>query len=228
MKRQENTKVRVKNFDWYKKNKDAYGNVLCGELYFTASMSCFCDKILTIRKINEDEKHYMTNDNNFLWTDEMFEDAPLFNDDGIANEINIPEGYLCYDDNGNVIKTNKITFKKVTPKYPKTYDECLEILGYSLFDVDGKMKGLPNKYASAERLVRIMICYDAFMKVYGGWKPDWNDDTTIKYVINCERGNITFNEATCVSSILAFPTKELRQKFYDYFYPMISECKNLL
>ena len=49
--------------------------------------------------------------------------------DPLINEIKLPEGYIFKDENGNIINATKIVLEKKKKEYPKTYEECCEILG---------------------------------------------------------------------------------------------------
>ena len=48
--------------------------------------------------------------------------------DILLNGYELPEGYIFKDDNGNVINATKIVLEKKKKEYPKTYEECCEIL----------------------------------------------------------------------------------------------------
>lgn len=73
MKHKIGDKVRIKSREWYEKNKNASGDILCGETFFVEDMERYCGETATITSI---DKTYNINidDNEFNWTDEMFED----------------------------------------------------------------------------------------------------------------------------------------------------------
>lgn len=61
------------------------------------------------------------------------------------------------------------------------------------------------------------------------WAPDWNTKNQERYVIvtNFDKfflGSSTWGE----KSILAFPTVEMRDAFYENFKDLIETCKELL
>ena len=101
--------------------------------------------------------------------------------------LELPEGYQFKDDNGNVINATKIFLEK--KEYPKTYEECCKVLGYSgnynmilTTDVDNKL---------FNALYRLKVCRDAYWKIAGEemrlgkpWKPDWLDDDVVKHIIS--------------------------------------------
>ena len=136
------------------------------------------------------------------------------------------EGYDFYDDKGNVIDTKEITMKKKQPKYPKTYKECCKVFGYSgnyniilTTDVDNKL---------FNALYRLKVCRDAYWKIAGDWKPDWTKADERKYCIVNTEGDITKWVQKTTNKILAFPTEEMRDAFYENFNDLINECKELL
>ena len=66
-------KVKIKSLDWYNANRDYDGNVECGFYYFIEEMSKYCGKILTIGEIYRNNRYVLQEDENFAWSDEMFD-----------------------------------------------------------------------------------------------------------------------------------------------------------
>lgn len=59
------------------------------------------------------------------------------------------------------------------------------------------------------------------------WEPDWNDSTrkcTIVVIGNDLVKHYTFAQ----NFILAFPTEEMRDAFFENFKDLIERCKELL
>ena len=135
------------------------------------------------------------------------------------------EGYDFYDDKGNIIDTKEITMKKQS-KYPKTYDKCLEILGYNTAHTIPMNHG--HKGFLFMRFQRLLIYRDAYWKIAGDWKPNWEDGSTTKYTISCVKNKIELRKAHEFTFTLAFPTEEMRDAFYENFKELIEECKELL
>ena len=79
---------------------------------------------------------------------------------GNANFI-CPEGYIVKDENGNVINATKIVLEKKKKEYPKTYEECLEIMGVKISDC--YIQGY--KAPLFEDLQQLLICRDAYWKI---------------------------------------------------------------
>ena len=140
--------------------------------------------------------------------------------------IQCPDGYEFYDENGNLIG-NKVMMRPKKPKYPKTYEECKEMLpeneyyGFSIFMT----------------LQKLIICRDVYWKIAGeemGLGKPW--DSTygcgewgywIGYSIN-ENKIYLQDSRILVNHTLVFPTEEMRDAFYDNFKDLIECCKELL
>ena len=136
------------------------------------------------------------------------------------------EGYDFYDDKGNIIKTKEITMKKKQPEYLKTYVECAKLLGcFGAAHIDGYKGELLDKFQE------LLICRDAYWKIAGNWKPDWEDTSQSKHSIwfNNEGICLKSNRVSySVQHILTFQTEEIRDAFYENFKELIGECKELL
>lgn len=237
-------KVRVKSLDWYHHNKDNFGSVCVGDKKpkFTYAMSKYCGQVLTVDDHSEYEgEYYMIEDDGvYTWTDEMFEGVvddyqyhPDSEPDNIDDyihrlkgnecQIALPEGYQFVDRQGNIIDTPLIMVKKKGVEYPKDYDGCCYVL-----DDDDKMSlGLMNE------LRRLVNARNAYWKLYGkanglggSWKPDWNKGC---YVIFTKGdGTIETDLQFGINAVLAFPTLELCEMFYERFESEIKLCKELI
>lgn len=114
-------------------------------------------------------------------------------------------------------------------KYPKTYEECARLLDTFCGSIEGYgCKLLPY-------LQQLLICRDAYWKIAGEqmglgkpWKPNLQDKKEPKYVITNLGGNIAFELYAEYNAILAFPTVEMRDAFYESFKDLIEQCKELL
>ena len=106
------------------------------------------------------------------------------------------------------------------PKYPKTYEECKEMLpeneyyGFSIFMT----------------LQKLIICRDIYWKIAGEelklgkpWEPDWDNLSTNHEFIKISKGCFIYS-----SRVLVFPTTEMRDAFYENFKDLIESCKELL
>ena len=244
-------KVRIKSLDWYNENKDKYGYIDCGSRAFFTKMSDWCGKIVTIKEICKTNCYHLE-EYDFDWTDEMIEGLVeeenndcekcglicnstrcLFMDNCPHNKqrniIEIPKDYILKDENGNVINATKIALEK-KKEYPKTYNECCEVLGYEPDEDE------INCYQGhlIESFVKLLICRDAYWKIAeeemgldGPWEPDWND-TSIKYCLERDFDAIDKNISNHKGRTFAFPTVEMRDAFYENFKELIESYKELL
>ena len=245
-------KVRVKSLDWYHHNKDSFGSVPIGDKKpkFTYGMSKYCGLVLTIDDHSEYEgEYYMVEDDGvYTWTDEMFEgvvddhqyhpemsgqyypdsdpnniDKYIQRLDGNECKIALPEGYQFVDREGNIIDTSVIMVTKKEVEYPKDYDGCCNVL-----DDDEKMS-----LWMMNELRKLVNARNAYWKIYGeanglggSWKPDWEDGCYV--IFTNGDGTIERDLQFGINAILAFPTKELCDMFYERFISEIEQCKELL
>ena len=138
-----------------------------------------------------------------------------------------PDEYEFRDENGNVINATKIVLEKKKPKYPKSYEECCDILG----DVaDCSLRcfacGLLNNFQM------LLLCRDAYWKLAGDWKPNY-DSGIDKFGLHSFEGEIMKTNPHTrwerhLNKILDFPNEEMRDAFYENFKDLIEECKELL
>lgn len=140
--------------------------------------------------------------------------------------LDIPNGYEFFGINDD----NKVVLTKKQPQYPKTYVECAKILNcFSASYINGYKNELLKKFQ------QLLIYRAAYWKLAGKemgldkpWKPDWND-VCDKYTIYVVCGNeIWRDKGQTINTLLAFPTMEMRDAFYENFKELIKECKELL
>ena len=139
--------------------------------------------------------------------------------------ITLPEDYEFRDENGNVINAQKIVLEKKKPKYPRSVEECCEILGYPVWGGD-----IGYKSSLLMKFQMLLICRDAYWKIAGeemglgkSWEPDWDNLSTNHEFIKINKGCFTYS-----SRVLVFPTAKMRDAFYEAFKDLIEECKELL
>lgn len=144
-----------------------------------------------------------------------------------VNEFNLPKGYIFKDENGNVINSSKIVLEKKKNRYPKTYKECCEVLGWNHRDYD-------RVGYEAELLCKLqvlLLCRDAYWKISGEemrlGKP-WEPTMETVYCISRNDNVIKCSYRGGKSNILEFPTEEMRDAFYENFNELIEICKGLL
>jgi hypothetical protein len=146
-------------------------------------------------------------------------------------------------DNGMLVE-----FVKKQPKYPKTYEECCEILmgktnfqDFSLvltklsanINEENSISPDPPHITLINNFYKLLICRYAYWKIAGEemgldkpWEPDWGKSAC--YTICCDTNRIVFRINKFKNAVLAFPTEELRDAFYENFKSDIEMCKELL
>ena len=251
-------KVRIKDIDWYYDNRDRIDEVTCGNTNFIPDMVKYCEEIVTISAVLPTLKVYHIKEDGgmFNWTDEMIEglaekesdlipkfgeysdneplDVPTITTE-FAKEHGLPcpNGYIFKDENGNVINATKIVLEKKKKECPKTYEECENILGLENSIIEGC---LGYEYKLLNAFQKLLMCRDAYWKIAGEemglgkpWKPDWKKQDK-KYIISVFGDNVIYfeNETYNHNTILAFPTEEMRDIFYEYFKSEIEICKEFL
>ena len=162
----------------------------------------------------------------------------LYKGEQWSTEFECPDGYEFLDEKGNVIEAKKIVLEKKKPKYPKSYSECLEILGYHSTNL--LLIGEPKDFAKVSheekkftfltlQFWKLLVCRDAYWKIAGDWKLSIGIPFYYLYY-NRQLENIKKDYADDIQGnvILAFPTKEMRDAFYENFKELIEECKELL
>ena len=245
-------KVRIKSIDWYNENKDKFGNIRYKRdgsaypVFFSKYMSNFCGEILTIKSVFNHSYHMNETSSCEFWTDEMIEGLveeenliERVDDNGLPfNEwlshkgfFYVPGGYELKDENGNVINATKIVLEKKKKEYPKTYEECAEVLdvcsGETLQYGDLTLSNDYefNLYTLLENFRKLLICRDAYWKIAGE-----ENKGNIDYVICNVGGKIISTNIpnSAYNHILIFPTEEMRDAFYENFKELIESVKELL
>ena len=132
---------------------------------------------------------------------------------------------LCLSNQHEIKEKNGKWFVvKKKPELPNTYEECCRVLGIT--DVGNGYCGYKRELLDAFQ--ELLICRDAYWKFAGNWKPDWNNDEIVKYCIIVDSGIISKQNFRNSQFIFAFPTKEMRDAFYENFKNLIEKCKELL
>ena len=155
--------------------------------------------------------------------------AVRFNTQNYENEVE-----LQLDDYEIEIRDGKTYAVHKKPKYPKLTNltECKEILGEN--DIYQSVSGYKGELLTNFQL--LFIFRDVYWKIAGEqmgldkpWRPDWKKQDK-KYIISVFEDTVIYfeNETYNSNTILAFPTEELRDIFYDNFKDLIEQCKELL
>lgn len=140
----------------------------------------------------------------------------------VADEVEVIIGDYEF-----VLKDGRTYFIKKKPKYPKTYEECCKVLLLNPEKATYSVYGLEYKRHLIVNFQRLLVCRDAYWKLAGIWKYDINKTEEYFYIVN-KCGRIMKEHYMNFNHILAFPTEEMRDAFYENFKELIEECKELL
>ena len=160
-----------------------------------------------------------------------------FNRCPAADKVHLILGnnYEIKEENGNYYVVRK------KPKYPKTYEECCKVVNaspyvslvYDKFDGQTYSYDIDNLHIY-ENIRKLKICRDAYWKIAGKemglskpWEPAWNESSP-KYTITVIEDKLVKNFSLTQNYILAFPTAEMRDAFYENFKDLIELCKEFL
>jgi hypothetical protein len=112
------------------------------------------------------------------------------------------------------------------PTYPKTYEECCEML--NTINSGNPCIVLSYLGRPISSLAKLIIIRDAYWKIAGDWKPNWINPDNTYYTITIKCNEICKSQGHRHNTILAFPTEEMRNAFHENFKDLIENCKELL
>ena len=130
------------------------------------------------------------------------------------------------------VRDGKTYAVKKKPIYPKDYEECCKML--NTYCTMPSRPGYKNDLIA--KFQELLICRDAYWKIAGEemgldkpWKPEYIslEDNTY-FTIQTFNGGIDKSAISHRNTILAFPTIEMRDAFYENFKELIEQCKELL
>ena len=154
--------------------------------------------------------------------------------------------------NGMKVNINDYTVKSITktddgliveyiknkPQYPKTFQECYALKYNGQINLNIGCDILHGAYSEQlECLQNLLICRDIYWEIAGvemglsePWKPSANDEgKTHSLYYNRYTDSIDKCEGLFESNaILDFPTKEMRDAFFENFKDLIEKCKEFL
>ena len=146
--------------------------------------------------------------------------AVIFNDANYEDEVELQLG--DYEIEVRDGKTYAVRKKSV---FPKTYDECCQYLGCDDRLSTGKLV----------LLKQLINARNAYWKIAGEqmglgkpWEPDWSDAYCSKYFITFVADEVNMDFSNVCNYILAFPTAEMRETFFENFKELIEQCKKFL
>ena len=208
--------------DCYNPKDDVYGNDTTLEIPLEQSKQCKdVDDVRHVNSITDDIMiNQITNKVSVI----------KFNPDVCDNEIELQLGNYKIE-----VRDGKTYAVKNKPKYPKTYKECCDILGYNAsYDLNNITTHDCVYDYKLQTLYKLLICRDAYRKIAGEqmglkepWKPEWNW-REYKFCIVTLYDKIEKSRVGSQNYILAFPTEEICDIFFENFKELIEECKELL
>lgn len=152
--------------------------------------------------------------------------------------------------NNIVINEKGISFTQFvnwfkTFEFPKTYEECCEVLGirsdwHLTLELDTPATrdlSVTKEFdyvTKLESLRKLRICRDAYWKIIGErmglgepWEPDWTDSSQ-KYIITYYQGQRILTSGPNVHRCLPFPIEAARDSFNTAFDKLIEDCRDFL
>jgi hypothetical protein len=160
----------------------------------------------------------------------------------------LPVGYEFQDKEGNVINTDTIKLVKKQPQYPKTYEECCDVLGIDHENYptirnsnqdDDEVETTQYEQELLDDITylwELKIYRDAYWKIAGEqmglgkpWEPPYGCEPVEIFCVHTYQNRITrVSDNSSYHHILAFPTEEMRDAFYENFKGFIENCKMFL
>ena len=146
-----------------------------------------------------------------------------------TTEYTLPDGHIFKDENGKVINATKIVLEKKKKEYPQTYEECCKVMNYCCNPVATKTT---HKEELIRRFQFLLLYRDAYWKIAGEemglgkpWEP--SKDKMV-YSIYRHSNKIETDMFSGESVTFEFPTKEMRDAFFENFNKDIEICKEFL
>lgn len=201
------------------------------------------EMLAPVRKIGSDEILYYVDKNN---GDIKENKEKKINQMSLAN-CDLDEVEIVLGDKFELkIREGKYYAIRKKILYPKTYGECCKILGckaddfFTNFSCNGCEVEISEYEDKVDDLLqtfrKLIYCRNAYWKLYGErvglgepWEPDWKKQDK-KYIISVFEDAVIYfeNETYNNNTILAFPTEEMRDAFFENFGHLIEICKKLL
>lgn len=107
--------------------------------------------------------------------------------------------------------------------YPKSFEDLYrDGIAISSFVTDTEV----DAFGSLRRLIVLRNWW--WKNLCNDWRPDWTNYVESKYIITKKGGRIINTSTLDMSRILAFPTVEIRDKFYTVYKSMIIEAAQFI
>lgn len=106
-----------------------------------------------------------------------------------------------------------------------TLDKCHRLRNR---DIDNDKNMLPSKEYAEAILALCQLITIKDKEYTKGWKPDWTRNLQVKYCIVSSSNIVRMDTFSVINFILAFPTRELAEKFLNTWRGLIEKAKILL
>ena len=151
---------------------------------------------------------------------------------------NVPEGYELDKEQST---ETKVVLKKIEDKRVDSWQEYCKLMkdkDSCFVDMNGNIRTthfLATAAVGEFEYKEDAVAFAALYKLIclrrnwvGNWKPDWTNKDQMKFSIARVNKGIGVGENQTVSRSMSFPTKEMRDKFFDTFRDLLDEAESLL
>lgn len=158
---------------------------------------------------------------------------------GTKNIINIPEGFEIDKEQST---ERQIVLKKIEDKKVRSWQEYSEIMrGKDSYYFNEAVKEIHSTKFNRDIVlsefkdkedVEALVAFCKLLKIrkqwVGEWKPDWTEGNQIKFTIVSREDKIVYGATGIDSHPMSFPTKEMRDEFFNCFKDLLEQAKSLL
>lgn len=151
---------------------------------------------------------------------------------------NVPEGYELDKEQSTETQVvlKKIGYKRVNSwqeycELMKDKDSCFVDMNGNIRSTNFSSKAAVGEFEDKEDAVAFAALHKLISlrkNWIGEWKPDWTNGNQTKYSIARVNKGIGTGENHTVSRSMSFPTKEMRDEFFDTFRDLLDEAESLL
>lgn len=150
-------------------------------------------------------------------------------------KIEIPEGYEIDQEKSTF---EKIVFKEIKKKLPKTWEELIRVEGsyVGTCATATKCDGLTNDsnknvFKTTEQAIAAIALaqLSQLREVYRqGWTPDWKNDNQTKHCIYLSNSVCKVSQFYDYDRFLSFQSKEVANEFLENFGSLIEQARPLM
>lgn len=151
---------------------------------------------------------------------------------------NVPEGYELDKEQST---ETKVVLKKIEDKRVDSWQEYCELMkdkDSCFVDMNDNIRS--SRFSSGLCVGEFedkedAVAFAALHKLISlrknwisDWKPDWTNKDQMKFSIARVNKGIGVGENQTVSRSMSFPTREMRDEFFDTFRDLLDEAESLL